>query len=330
MMRLVHSKLFFRISLPVAGLLLLISDLVSQQLPVFTQYREHHGYINPASVSYDYFIYDRRFQAGVSYRTQWQGIDGAPATQLLQASYVIDNAGSVGLVTGALITNDHTGPLGLSGIHLRTGVLLSGDPYYGFVSIGLMAGINQYRIKTSEFEATDLQEVFDRDLSTKLFPDVGLGIFGQIRLGSHNLYGGLSMPQTFGFNVAFDQSGRSFDIKRVPHYYALAGAYIFLDDLSFLEPSLWVRTLLNGDYSVDLNIRYNIQDQLWVGAGYSLNRSIHAEAGFILGEQFGWENQFRIGYGFDNGYNPAFGASFGASHESILPLPFNIPGSIAA
>jgi len=303
-------------------MLLCIVDLSAQQLPAFTQYREHHGYINPASVSYDYFIYDRRFQGGISYRTQWQGVEGAPTTQLIQASHVFDNAGSVGLVVGGMIINDQTGPLALSGIHFRTGILLSGDPYYGFVSIGLMAGINQYRIKTNEFEAANLSEVFDRDLSTQIFPDVGLGVFGQVRLGSHNLYGGISMPQTFGFNVTVDQQERSFDIKRVPHYYALAGAYLFLDDLSFLEPSLWVRTLLNGDYSIDLNLRYNIQNQLWIGTGFSLNRSLHAEAGFILGDQFGWDNQVRIGYGFDNGFNPAYGAAFGPSHEINMAVAF--------
>ena len=112
------------------------------------------------------------------------------------------------------------------------------------------------------------------------------------------------MPQTFGFNVTFDGQGRSFDIKRVPHYYLMAGAYLFLDDESFLEPSLWVRTLLTGNYSADLNLRYNIKNQMWIGAGYSLNQSLHAEVGFVLGEQWGWDQQIRIGYGFDNGYNP--------------------------
>ena len=86
--------------------------------------------------------------------------------------------------------------------------------------------------------------------------------------------------------------------------------------------SIWLRTLFNGDYSVDLNLRYNIQNQMWIGAGFALNRSLHAEAGFMLGETFGWDHQIRIGYGFDNGYNPDFGASFGASHELNLAVAF--------
>ena len=77
-------------------------------------------------------------------------------------------------MVGGSIINDRTGALGLSGINLRTGILLSGDdPYYGFVSIGLMAGINQYRVNTQDFAAADPGEIFDRDLSTKFFSGCG-------------------------------------------------------------------------------------------------------------------------------------------------------------
>jgi len=211
-MNTLYSKL--RLFSHVIFLLVWVNGLQSQQLPLFTQYREYHGYINPGSIPYDYYINGLQFQAGLSYRTQWQGVEGAPTTQLLQASYIFNEIGSVELLTGMTILNDQTGPLGLTGFNFRTSVII-GDSDYGFISIGLSAGINQYRIKTKELEATHPGEIFDRDLSTQFFPDIGIGLFGQIRVGSktsHTIYGGISMPQTFGFNVSFDGTGRGFDI----------------------------------------------------------------------------------------------------------------------
>jgi len=45
----------------------------AQQLPIFTQYRENHGYINPASISSDYMTYYHNLYFGAPYRLQWAG-----------------------------------------------------------------------------------------------------------------------------------------------------------------------------------------------------------------------------------------------------------------
>lgn len=50
-----------------------LAKVSGQQLPLFTQYRDYYGYINPASVSIDFFVSDRTaFNAfGISHRRQW-------------------------------------------------------------------------------------------------------------------------------------------------------------------------------------------------------------------------------------------------------------------
>ncbi|MFT5165953.1 MAG: hypothetical protein ACI8P3_001184, partial [Saprospiraceae bacterium] len=52
-------------------MLVMIGEWVlAQQLPLFTQYREQAGIINPAAVHSDYFIYEHNVAFGGSYRKQ--------------------------------------------------------------------------------------------------------------------------------------------------------------------------------------------------------------------------------------------------------------------
>ena len=49
----------------------LIAGLNAQQLPYQTQFRQLYAYINPASISSDYFLYEYNAAINASYRLQW-------------------------------------------------------------------------------------------------------------------------------------------------------------------------------------------------------------------------------------------------------------------
>ena len=53
---------------------------------------------------------------------------------------------------------------------------------------------------------------------------------------------------------------------------------------------------------------------LWLGAGGSSAKTLHHKLGFLLGENVGADNNFKIGYGFDYSFSD-FGPSAGGTHE---------------
>ena len=126
-------------------LIFLIQDVIAQQLPLFSQYRENYIAINPAMVSTEYLLYEQDLSFGASYRNQWREFEGAPETQFIRGEYLLDNGG-FGLLTGGYLINDQTGPIGLTGIYGRIGGIFTGDPYYGGIAVGLSLGLSLIHI----------------------------------------------------------------------------------------------------------------------------------------------------------------------------------------
>ena len=66
--------------------------------------------------------------------------------------------------------------------------------------------------------------------------------------------------------------------------------------------------------NVDFILRYQMAQNFWIGAGGATSKTMHIELGFILGENLGFDNTLRIGYGYDYSFS-AFGPYTGGSHE---------------
>jgi len=78
-----------RLILLVLGLIgMLPLASVAQQLPLFTQYRENIGIINPAAFNQDFLIYENNLSFGASYRRQWVGLESGPQTQTIRGEYL--------------------------------------------------------------------------------------------------------------------------------------------------------------------------------------------------------------------------------------------------
>jgi type IX secretion system PorP/SprF family membrane protein len=312
--------------LSILPLLILPLLASSQQLPLFTQYRSNQGIINPASINCDYFAFSQNLAFGAAYRSQWSGLDGAPATQSLWGEYFMQQTGGVSLLTGGYLLNDRTGPTGFTGLYGRIGGVLVDRPEYGGLAFGLNLGVVQYRVDGSQLRLRDQGDMVAAENYNQWVPDVGLGVFGYKMLDGgffddDYVFAGISVPQVIGLNLKFESDQGTFETQRVQHIYAQAGLYHFFDDESFLETSLWAKYAPNAPLNADLNLRYQMQSSFWAGVGVSTAGIVHLEAGFLLGQNLGFDRTLRIGYGFDTSVS-SFGPFVGPTHE--LNLNFSL------
>ncbi|MEM8907643.1 MAG: PorP/SprF family type IX secretion system membrane protein [Bacteroidota bacterium] len=301
-------------------------QIAAQQLPLFTQYNEQVGLINPAAVSNDFLLYEHNISFGASVRQQWVGLESAPRTQNIRGEYIFADTEGLGLIAGGHLINDQTGPTGFTGVYGRVAGILSGDPYESGISAGFSFGMVQYRVNISDIKFLELNDVLVAEDQTRLYPDVGFGIYAYKRinqgfLDDSQIYGGISVPQLIGLDLEFKDENDEFFTKRVQHFYGLLGMIKYLDDGKFIQPNVWVKYTENVPVNIDFNIRYQLVPSFWLGTGASTAGNLHLETGVILGESVGYSNHFKIGYGFDYSFR-TFGPAVGTTHELNLFYSF--------
>lgn len=297
--------------------------LAAQQLSLFTQYRENATLINPAAIESDFFAYGQNLSFGLTSRIQWAGFTNAPRTQTIRGSYLNKDLSGVTLLLGGHLINDQTGPTGFTGLYGRLGGVVSADPEFSGLSFALSAGVVQYRVKASEIRLHDDGDVIGSQNQSQLFPDVGLGIYYYQMLSGNwdgdYFYAGVSVPQVIGLDLTFQDENGEYYTKRIQHFYGMLGLYKFFDNDSFLEPSVWLKYAPNAPINADINLRYQLPSSIWIGTGVSTGKNFHLETGFALGENVGFDNTLRLGYGFDYSFS-SFGPSTGSTHEINLTL----------
>jgi type IX secretion system PorP/SprF family membrane protein len=298
----------------------------AQHLPLFTQYREQAGILNPAAVHGDYLAFEHNVAFSGSYRRQWVGLAAAPTTQVLQGQYMYAERGSFGWIAGGYLMNDQTGPIGYTGAYGRVAGIITDDPYYGGLSFGLSIGAVQYRVDVNEIKLREDNDILTMDNQAKLYPDVGLGAYFYRQLESgwfdgNHVYVGLSVPQVFGLNLEFKDETGAFSTKRVQHFYGQLGMLAYLDGDSFLEPSVWIKYAPNAPVNADFNLRYQMQSNFWLGTGVSTAGNFHLEFGYIALDFLADDSNLKIGYGYDYSFS-SFGPDVGSTHEFNVVYTF--------
>lgn len=315
---------------PLLLFLLGASHALGQQLPIVTQYREYQAYFNPASVSLNYFSQAFSLNTGVSYRSQWQKIEGAPRATLAYAEWISRRKGAVHLALGGHIVQYRTDPISFHGASFRLNGILSNDPFRRGLAVGLSIGEVRYRIRIHDIR---LRQPFD-PLQAEIQPnqrflDVSLGVFAYHRferglLDGDVLYAGLSIPQTQSFLLDQKDPQGNFYIQRQPHWFFTAGWYKFFNESDFVEPSIWWKYTPGSLVHMDVNIRAQWRNLLWAGTGISFFqlRSLHFETGFLMSDWVDWSGQLRIGYGYTVPLG-LYRSVFGSSHELNVSLSLN-------
>jgi len=307
-------------------LLLLIiccTGIYSQQLPIFTQYSEYGGLINPSYIPFSQYHTEHKTALGAAYRDQWTQLPDRPRTLAVRFESSTNYSRGVNLIYGGYILKDQIGVFQTTEVQARVGGFFrttNERNKKSGISIGLNFGAGQYRADLADLAYVDLDPILFKENAAVIYPDVGVGVSFLNEFDNNDyLQLGLSVPQMFGLDHTYTNERKEFDIRRVPHYYLTSSYYKILSDDTYLEFSGWAKYVKELGINYDLLIRYKFSENMWIGFGGNSSYIIHTEAGAII--QYGSDSEVRIGYS----YNPTFyshSVIFGNIHELSLAYSF--------
>ncbi len=308
-----------------AIVLLFISNInFAQQLPIFNNYLIHQSILNPATINTDFFTKEVKHNIATSYRKQWTDLESGPASQTINFDYNTEGK-KLNYIAGAYIINDKTGPTGFTGIYGRYGIIMSDDIQAHGLSIGINAGLVQYRLNTSALKLKDADDITGTTDRMQLYPDAGIGIqyygtFGSIR-SNDKFFVGLSVPQLLGLNFDVGNIRGKYAIKRVQHLYLNASIIKYLSDESYLQPTIWVKSTPGAPINADINLQYQLNNSFWITPGGNTSGAIHLNLGVSLFSGESKNTGIKIGYGYDY-YFADYSPYIGASHEVFVSYGF--------
>ena len=261
-----------------------ILDSKAQQLSLYSQYIFNDFVLNPAIAG---SRGDHEFMSNI--RSQWAGFAGAPRTFTVSATIPIKPQ-EMGL--GGYIINDVAGPIVRTGINLAYAyhIQLSGDIN---LSLGMFAGILQYKFNNSKIELADEEEryLFENNPSL-ILPDAAFGTY----LYADNYFFGVSLNQLFHNKLKekmFDETSQSFGTL-VRHLFITGGYKYELSDDIEIEPSFLVKILSPLPVQIDMTARVIYQDEIWLGASFRTNDAFSVLLGYNYNEKlyFGYSYDF--------------------------------------
>ncbi len=295
-------------------------DLSAQQLPLFTQFREHHVFINPGTPHTDYITPDYYYNntIGFSIRRQWVGLDDAPTTYTFRYERIFTDYEPKPML-GLSFIHDQTGPTGIKGGYLRGGLgvqLGHNASLHSGISVGL---VDYYFNPGNDILSNNIDPDIFKE--SRLYLDLNMGIYLKFAMDEkHNFYSGFSVLQITPHPLGGDTDAVTFERKA--HLYGLAGAYFTLGEFLIIEPSAWLRYVVNAPFSLDLAFRIIIKDQFWLGTNSSwdmLEKLEFNRLSFELGCSFpldGGKHEIRIRPGFTPfNLTNNLGGRFGPSYE---------------
>ncbi|MRX39744.1 type IX secretion system membrane protein PorP/SprF [Flavobacterium sp. LC2016-23] len=274
----------------------------AQQDSQFTQYMYNTIEINPAYAG----------SRGVLsvfglYRTQWVGLDGAPETSTFSVNTPLNNS-NLGL--GVSLVNDKIGPTNEN--------TLSADLSYSIqtsesfkLSFGIKGTANLFNLDASKLTYEDQNDPQFQDLSNKITPNVGAGIYWH----SDKMYVGLSVPN-FLETKRYDDNDTAIFKEKI-NYYFMAGYVFNLDRLEYIKfkPAILTKLVEGAPLQVDVSGNFMFNDKFVVGVAYRWSASVSAMAGFQV------TKGMYIGYGYDHETTQLRKYNSG-SHEIFLRFDF--------
>lgn len=266
------------------GLLFLWSStwMFGQQNPQYTQYMYNTQVINPA-----YTASKESFSAGLLYRTQWVGLDGAPKTATFSADTPIGRYENMGL--GINISHDEIGPSNktIATINYAYEIDIAANAKLSF---GVNAGVDVLNVdfrKLNIYYPDD--PYFQENIDNRWQPQIGAGIYYY----TNRFYAGLSVPNLL--ETKHFESSESFQAVAAErmHYYLIAG-YVF--DLNYavkFKPATMLKAVEGAPLQWDVSANFLFHEKFTLGAAYRWDAAVSALAGFQI------NNNWFIGVGYD-------------------------------
>ena len=160
-------KKILSIPLLLLCVLLCSKEADAQQDPQYTQYMYNMNVINPA-----YAGSSEGLGVGLLYRSQWEGLDGAPETSTVNIHTPIGN--NVGL--GMSIISDQIGPVKETNAYIDFSYTLN-LANENRLAFGLKAGVTSHDIGLVDLTLIDLNDPFFANDISEMTPNIGAGVY---------------------------------------------------------------------------------------------------------------------------------------------------------
>lgn len=289
-----NTLLIFFLSLS----LLITSGLFAQQDPDNVLYRYTMNTINPAFAGADgttSFTFD--------FRSQWQGIDGAPRTQKFFASIPLNQRVGV----GASVVNDQTF------IEQQTAVFADFSYKLQLSSnldlfLGLKAGGNFFSVNADGLQT--FNAVVDPLLQnqSKFNPNVGLGFL----LKHENYFVSLSTPRLLSTSRLDEIDGVVTEATDELHLFLSSGYDFTIANEWLFKPSFLVRYVQGAPLSLDLTAAFEYNKIVEFGIAYRTDVAISGLALFNIAD---W---ITAGYAYDNSLRSELSGIDSGTHEVLI------------
>ena len=306
-----------------------------QQRPQYTQYIFNNFILNPAISGIENYI-----DVKAGYRSQWQGLDGAPETSYISIHAPLGknflygtstsvpqsggtNPNSRSYVQTYMASEPHHG-IGFHAVSDKAGPISRTDvnATYAYhmglsanvnLSLGVAAGVSKIYLDRSKIT---LENPVDQAIGTgsydQLKPDLSAGVW----LYGPRYFAGAAAQQLLSSPISFSDDAAYNQGKKVPHIFISAGYKVYLGDDFAAMPSAMVKIVSPVPASIDVNLKLAYRDKFWMGASYRKDDAFSAMAGFNVG------SFMNLGYSYDfttSGLNTVSNGS----HEIVLGVFLN-------
>jgi len=282
--------------------------LQAQQDPMYSQYMFNMVSVNPA------FTGTREMLTATAlYRKQWVGIDGAPTTLTFSADSPIRGQR---MALGMNIMSDKIGiskTLLINGSYAYRVTFVNG----GVLSLGLQAGINQYRADYSSvktyypgMDPPPMDAAFASSTAS-IFPNFGFGAYYY----TGRFFVGAGVPKMLKNNLSGTNSPTldftSYPNRQNRHLFVSTGYSFDMNSDWTLKPSLLIKGVHGAPLEMDINVNAWWREK--VGAGLSY-RTADAVVAMV---QFQARPEINFGYAYDMTLSKFSGTNAG-SHELMV------------
>jgi len=249
-------------------------ECFAQQIPMYSQWSYHQMSINPAHSGIKNCI-----DVHALYRIQWLGLNDAPRSGLLTASFPLASKRNVYLsARHGLGLRFEADRIGLFDIH-RFNVSYAGHfnfSEYDRLSLGLYVGVVQLGFDRGRSRTIVADPAIMHELTT-LRPDAHFGAWWN----SKNFYFGLMINQLFG---SYWQDRLSSKFR---FHTAINGGYRFvLKNNIGLIPSAMIRIPTGATIHIDAHLNADFNNKFQLGLGFRSQDAAIFSAGIKINDQF--------------------------------------------
>jgi len=230
---------------------------MAQQDVMLTQFMYNKLSINPAYAGHDDYT-----NLNLTYRDQWNGLPGAPNTQLASVNLPLIRKSvgvgfdlqrqSIGISNKTSLSLKYAYKFFFEKSNLSLGMSVTGKRYaFDFTDDRLIA-IQGLNIDPS---------IPDQAVSSFLM-NIGLGAY----LSGDNYYVSLSTPGLLNSDIDFDENDS--DSEEVSHVYLMGGATFPVADRIDFTPQILFKYAANTPFDIDLNLGLTLDEKYTAALAY--------------------------------------------------------------